>query len=124
MVYDDLMQRQQQRFLSTVLEISEKGAVLGGGGPVRGVNVMSGFLVVRLREVRASEGCWCEGGAVLEDTCPAECDTFSFWPLGTCRCTKAAGEEDRQTDRHAHGAQELLSNAESFPSQSEQCGGR
>lgn len=53
------------------------------------------FLKFQKSEVCVSGGSWCDG-AVLEDTCPAECEAFGFRLFGTCRCAKAAGEEDRQ----------------------------
>lgn len=47
-----------------VPEISEKGAALGGGGPVRGVNATDGLVVVRLREVCGGYGCCCDRGSL------------------------------------------------------------
>lgn len=37
---------------------------------------------------------WCDREAVLEDTCPAECEAFSFCLFGTYGCTKVERKAD------------------------------
>lgn len=55
----------------------ETGAVLGGSGPMRGGKFHEWIHNGQISEVCVSGGSWCDRGAVLEDTCPAKCETFS-----------------------------------------------